>query len=229
MALADVLILYDTAQFVRREYHNRNRIKGPEGVRWLTVPVNARGIQSIRDIRTDESQPWRHRVSETIHACYRRAPYYREYAPQLEDTLEGHANGSLAELNAALIHYLRGALGLRTELRLASDLPVSKSSTPTGRLIQLTRAVHGDTYLSGTGAWSYLDRAQFRDMGLEFAAWSPIQYPQLWKEFVPNLSIVDALFNCGPSTGERLFGRHFTRAVSATPGFSLDTDTREHV
>ncbi len=228
MALADVLILYDTAQFVRREYHNRNRIKGPAGVRWLTVPVNARGIQSIRDIRTDDSQPWRHRILETIHACYRRAPYYRDYAPQLEETLEGHTSSSLAELNAALIHNLRAALGLRTELRLASDLPVSSSSSPTGQLIELTRAVHGDTYLSGTGACTYLDRAQFSDVRLEFAAWSPVQYPQLWQEFVPNLSIVDALFNCGSSTGERLFARHFPEAITTAQGFSLGMDASKH-
>lgn len=212
MALADIFVLYDTAQFVRREYHNRNRVKSPEGTRWLTVPVKVTGFPTIQSVRTDNSQPWGERLWETVRACYQRAPHYAEYAPRIRAVLQAPDREFLAELNTDLIRLLARALGMRRDLCLASELSPVRAEDPSDRLIELTRAVGGDAYLSGAGALEYLDQGRFTEIGLRIAQWPEVQYPQLWGDFIPNLSIVDALFNCGAATAERLFGRATEKA-----------------
>ena len=44
IASVDEFILYDDVQFTRRDWRNRNRIKTPQGVHWLTVPVKVKGM-----------------------------------------------------------------------------------------------------------------------------------------------------------------------------------------
>ena len=39
IAAVDEFILYDDMQYTRRDWRNRNQIKTPQGVQWLTVPV----------------------------------------------------------------------------------------------------------------------------------------------------------------------------------------------
>ena len=49
----DEFILYDGAQLTRRDWRNRNRIKTPNGPRWVTIPVDAKAMfeQAIKDTR----------------------------------------------------------------------------------------------------------------------------------------------------------------------------------
>lgn len=206
LALADILVLYDTAQFVRREYQNRTRIKGPGGPRWLTIPVKVRGFPIIRQVEVDEDQLWRQRLQTTIHGCYSRAPFYDWLAPQLYPALAIPEASRLSEFCANLIRTIRETLGLDTEIRMASDLPELESNNPTGKLVEMTRRLGGDTYLSGSGGLGYMDLSEFTNVRLQVVEWSPKPYPQLWGDFVPNLSIIDMLFNCGPSSKGMLLG-----------------------
>src|SRR5712664_4033224 len=84
MAKADVMILYDTAQFSRAAgFHNRNQIKTPRGAHWITVPVQRATLHAIRDVRIVDG-PWAARHSRTLDANYRRTPYYESYSKGLE-------------------------------------------------------------------------------------------------------------------------------------------------
>lgn len=206
MALCDVFVLYDTAQFSRREYHNRNRIKSPAGVRWVTVPVRNAPARPIRDVAIDDGQAWRRKVWNALRVSYGRSPGYERFAPRLKELLESPGSGSLADLNVALIRFLRDALGLRTPLTLASELAATTSEDASARLVELTRLAGGDAYLSGAGALEYLDPAGFTDVPLHVVRFVPHPYPQLWGPFVPNLSAVDALFNGGPAAAGWISG-----------------------
>ncbi len=221
MVLSDVFVLYDTAQYSRRGYHNRNRIKTSRGVSWITVPVRVSGFPPIRDVLVDNAQDWPRRLWKRIEVNYGRAPHFDDYAADLERILRGRRWERLADLNVALLEFARGALSIETTLLLASELPHLESDNPTAKILELTRSAGGNIYLSGPGGVHYLDRSQVRDVGLEFSSIEAVPYPQLWGRFAPNMSILDPLFNCGPGARSLL-----TAAERPTRTLSEPTNTR---
>ena len=54
-AAADRFIFLDTVQYEKNGWQNRNRVKTPDGPRWLTVPVHARLGTPIREVTIDRS------------------------------------------------------------------------------------------------------------------------------------------------------------------------------
>src|SRR5207302_5906181 len=96
-----------------------------------------------------------------------------------------------------LIATVARLLGLRAELVKSSTLGVEL--TKADRLIEICRRLGADTYLSGHGAKKYQDEAQFHAQGLRlfYSDFAPSPYRQLWGDFLPGLSVLDALFNLG--------------------------------
>jgi hypothetical protein len=198
MARADVFVVFDIAQYSKQlGFHNRNQIKTPRGAQWMTVPVRRETLHAIRDVQIADVR-WGLRHVQTLDANYRRAPYYESYSHELKAIL-GKPWTHLAELNESLIGLIARWLDIPTKLIRASDLPPPPTSDPTSKIIHLVRSVGGDAYLSGQGGHGYLDEAQFTDVRLEYDEFVPTPYPQLFGEFIPNLSAVDAIFNCGES------------------------------
>ncbi len=197
MLSADVFVLYDTAQYSRRGYHNRNRIKTSRGVDWITVPVRLSGISPICEVEVDNTQQWQRRLWRKIQVNYGRAPYFGSLAGDVETVIKRPWT-RLVDLNSALLDIARRILSIETPWVRASDLPPAASANPTEKLIELTRAAGGDTYVSGPGGRDYLDCSLFRNVRLEYSVYETVPYRQLWGPFVPNLSVLDALFNCAP-------------------------------
>ena len=196
VARADVFVLYDTALYSRQlGFHNRNRIKTPLGAQWLTVPVRHETIRTIRDVQIVD-EPWGSRHGRTIEANYRRAPFYESYADDLHTALKKPWS-SLADLNETLLSLVARWLSVSTKIVRSSALPQPATEDPTGKLVHFVRTVGGDVYLSGHGGHLYLDGAQFSEIRLEYDEFTPSSYPQLFGEFVPNLSAIDAVFNLG--------------------------------
>lgn len=199
MANADVLVFYDTALFSRQlGFHNRNRIKTPIGAQWITVPIQHSTVHTMRDVRI-AGTGWKTQHRKMIEANYRRAPFYGTYGEDFEAALRMPWT-SLADLNRVLIELLAEDLSIRTKTVLASSLPTPPTDNPTEKLIHLTQALGGDTYLSGVGGHDYLEESKFTDVRLRYDEFVPTPYPQMFGPFIPKLSAIDALFNCGEST-----------------------------
>jgi hypothetical protein len=198
LLVADVVVYLDTVQYTPRDWENRNRVKAPAGPVWLTVPVvHARRGQRIVDTAIDGAQDWVRRHLRTLELNYRRAPCFDEVFPVVRAVLERPWE-RLADLDIGLADALLGYLGRRASWVRASTLP-PEEATGQDLLIALTRRVGGTLYLSGPLGRDYIDPARFRAarLGLAFHDYAPVAYPQLHGPFVPNLSVVDLLFNCG--------------------------------
>ncbi len=202
LAQADVFIILDNVQFVRGGYMNRNRIKGPADVQWLTVPVAKKGrcYANIDAIVPDWDQPWVRKHVATLKNAYSRSPYFEEImesvvVPSLTSSESRRCH--LADLNTLSIRSICAYLELSVPIRIASALDAHGQSTD--RLISLTKAVGGDCYLSGPTGKEYLDLERFEPAGVEirYAHLQPVEYAQRFQSFTANLSILDALFNCG--------------------------------
>lgn len=194
----DVFVVYDDVQFTRRDWRTRNRLKTPQGLRWLSVPVRyAERGQLICDTEIDYSRDWRGEHLDLIRLNLRKAPFLRDALGLIEPVFAaGHR--TISELNVALLRAICGYFGIGTPMRMSSEFTVTGAKTE--RLIQILSAVRATEYLSGPSARAYLDESRFDAAGmrLEYQAYDYPAYPQLWGPFEGGVSIVDTIANCGP-------------------------------
>lgn len=197
---ADVFVLMDATQYDRR-FTNRNRILDPHGPVWLSVPIDkARRFMPNRDITINNSIPWRSDHWQKILVSYANAPHFRLYSADLKRLYEREW-ASLFELDLETTKMVMEWLAVRTPIVLESTLGVA--SVGSQRLVELCQAVGADAYLSGRGGTRYLDEDVFRARGVsvEYQNYSSVPYPQRFgREFVPDLSVLDMLFNLGPAS-----------------------------
>jgi hypothetical protein len=208
IARADRFLVVDNVQFVKRGtfgWMHRNRIRtgSAQGWDWLSVPVLTKGkfTQRICDAEIEPGVPWARKHWRTIEWNYRRAPYFGEYGPRFRELYE-RPWVRFADMAAAFIELILGLLGLPRTLERTSVLGLEGQASDL--VLNLCRAAGADTYLSGVHGKDYLDLPAFERAGvrLVFQEYACPEYPQCWPgPFVPNLSIVDMLFNCGPDAG----------------------------
>ena len=206
IARSDVFVALDNVQFTKNGWQNRNKIRTAEGTAVLSVPVRASLGQSLDEIRINDDTRWRRKHWRSIEQHYRNAPYFEDHAPFLRETYE-RAWEKLNDLNRHMLGYFVDALGVTTRIDYASELDVPGAATD--RLVNLVRAVGGRRYYSGAFAIeAYLDVRLFEaaEIGIELQQWESRRYPQQYDPFVPDLSIIDLLFNCGPESRDVLLG-----------------------
>lgn len=195
----DEFILYDDMQYTRRDWRNRNQIKTPQGLQWLTVPVKVKGryFQTIRETEID-GQGWRADHWKALLQNYRRAPHFERIAAVLEPYYLHHEYTHLSELNYALTKAICALLGIETTLKWSWDYALADGKTE--RLVDLCRQANASMYLSGPAARDYIEADQFAQAGIELEYFDYSDYPtypQLWGEFQHGVSVLDLLFNCG--------------------------------
>ena len=199
IASVDEFILYDDMQYTRRDWRNRNQIKTPKGLQWITVPVRVKGKyhQTIRETEIDGAE-WAGSHWKTITQNYRRAPYYEEISTFLEPIYLQRRHTHLSPLNYELISAVCAYLGITTKISNSWDYPLIGGKTE--RLADLCAQAGGVEYLSGPSAKDYIEEHFFTDRGIKLSWFNYdgySEYPQLWGGFIPAVSILDMLFNCG--------------------------------
>jgi hypothetical protein len=194
IARVDQFVLYDDAQYTRRDWRNRNRIKTPQGLAWLTSPVQTtrsfqtepllvrgRYMQRIRDVEVDDNG-WARRHWRSLMHHYRAAPARAHHQDALEELYQTAPSGSLTEINQ---HFLAGIcrlLEIRTPLRRSSELDLVGERSE--QLRHICRQVGASVDVSGPAARAYLDETIFRAEGVnvEWADYS--NYPE-YRQFHP--------------------------------------------
>lgn len=198
---ADHLVLLDEVQFPKKggTWMNRVQMLVNGKATWVTVPIDRsyHGVQSVRETLIDDQQPWRKKIEATIAVNYRRAPHFDEVYPVAEELIRLPVD-RIGEFNETGIRTIAARLGFDAgKLVRQSDLDAAGAATDL--LVDLCRALGGTAYLTGDGSEGYLEPAKFQAAGLELVVqqFTPPCYPQLASEYVPGLSVVDALMSCG--------------------------------
>ncbi|HEY6187398.1 MAG TPA: WbqC family protein [Pyrinomonadaceae bacterium] len=208
MRRSDIFVFYDDVQFDKNGWRNRNRIKSPSGPHWLTVPVRVSSLsQRIYETEIDTRQPWARKHLGTIKQFYAKAPYLKRYLPELEELLMGRTWERLIELDVAVIELLCAWLGIKREMARSSELGIEGERSE--RLLNICLAMGASRYLSGNAAKVYLDTEMFTRHGIE-VLWQDYEhpvYPQQHGEFVPFLSALDLVLNCGDESAAIIYGK----------------------
>jgi hypothetical protein len=205
MRRSDIFIYYDDVQFDERGWRHRNRIKLPTGPHWLTVPVRHQGRQRILEVEIDNSVPWAYKHLSTVRHFYAHALYLNSYLPDLEELLERRWE-LIADLDIALIELMCSWLGLHRRTVRSSMLGIEGERSR--RLLELCLHFGASRYLSGDAARGYLDVELFQSHGVE-VEWQNYRHPvyeQQHGAFIPYLSTLDLLLNCGDDSAAILSG-----------------------
>lgn len=203
-------VFLDDVQLERgKSFTQRSKILIENTEKWITVPIVNKGENTlIRDARIDDSVIWKRKLLKTIELNYKRTPGFEEIFPILQLILNSTSK-FLVDYNIPFICKISHFLGFETEFTLSSDLNIPLSAHGKDKIIGINKVLNADTYLSGRGAGSmrYIDPADFTYAGinLEWQEYAVKEYPQgTNRPFVPGLSIVDLIFNCGRSSKEYL-------------------------
>jgi len=202
IAACDLFVIYDDVQFTKNDWRNRNLIKTPKGLEWLSIPVGGKLSRSIKDVEI-ENPRWQLKHWKTLQANYSRARFSREIFTLLEPVYLGEFHAALVEVNRRLIELICSYLQIRTEIRLSSSLP-ARSSGSEG-VLELCTMLGATRYLSGPSARAYLKTSDFAKSGIEVSWFDYSGYPeytQLWGSFESRVSVLDVLFNCGESSAK---------------------------
>jgi len=202
--LADVIVILDTVQFPRGTgWITRNRFKNDQGTWWMTIPVwkKGLGLQIINDVRICREGRWAQKYLTGLKHAYANAPYFTEHLQFLE-TAFALGSDRLIEFNLMIIGHLMLNLGLDTEIRRLSELNIKAAGDRL--LVDICRYFDASAYLAPGAAVRHLDADLFKKAGVELRPVKPRSpvYPQLWGNFIPDLSAFDLLFNCGPKARE---------------------------
>lgn len=192
----DEFVLYDDVQFTKNDWRNRNRIKTPQGLLWLSVPVGARIDRLIRDVTID-SRAWQRLHWKSLESNYKRAPCFRQTAEWLAPLYQERYT-KLSDVNTKFIRAVCLQLNIGTRISSSGDYGLSGERSE--RLAELCVHAGATEYVSGPSAKSYLRLEPFRERGVS-VRWFDYEgypsYPQLWGSFVHEVSVLDLLFNCG--------------------------------
>src|SRR5260370_6724795 len=152
----DEFVLFDDVQYTRRDWRNRNVIKTPSGLKWLTIPVEVKGkyTQLIRETRIADPG-WGKQHWTTLVHNYSRARYFKQYCELFEPLYLESTQVSLSLSNRAFIEAICGVLGIKTRLTWSWEHPLPKGKNE--RLLAVCKSVNAGTYLSGPSAKGYLD------------------------------------------------------------------------
>jgi hypothetical protein len=211
MRCADVFVYYDDVQFDKHGWRNRNRIKTPDGPLWLTVPVlhHGKGQPLILDTLIDNTSGWARKHVGSLRQYYAKAPYLKTYLPELEALLNTTWT-HIVDLDMAIAELMARWLTLNPRVVRASQLGIGGGQSE--RLVNLCLHFAAGRYVSGSAARDYLDVGLFERNGID-VAWQDYHhpvYPQQYEPFVPYLSAIDLLFNCGEDSGRILTSGHHT-------------------
>ncbi len=203
IAHADVFIFLDDVQLPQgRSYVHRTKIHSPTGGTWLSAPIRREERQIIKDVQFAH-EDWRRRHQATWFHTYRKAPFFRPVM-DLVDSIFAFETNNLAQFNVHAVSGIARFLDLSCRFELSSTCGSASSSDD--RLIDLVSWIGGDTYISGAGGQNYQNKEKFDAAGIDLCVreYRTKPYAQFQGGFTEGMSILDALFNLGPDTVQRL-------------------------
>ena len=197
----DEFVLYDDAQFTLRDWRNRNQIKTPAGLKWLTIPVEVKGKfpQKIRETRIQDKR-WPARHWKSLCNNYSRAEYFKDYRELFEELYLTCHEEFLSQINFRFLKAVNRVLGIETRISWSSDFTLVEGKNE--RLISICKQAEATQFLLGPAAQVYLDEPRFRKEGIE-VYWVDYsgypEYRQIFPPFEHGVTILDLIFNEGPN------------------------------
>ena len=203
----DIFVFYEDVQYTKDDWRNRNKIKTPDGLRWITVPVKKLPLKTkIFQIEIDNSKNWQKNHYGLIKQNYSSAPFFKEYHFILEEIYLKNKWEKLSELNIYSIKLISKTLGI-TDTKFVDSVSLNAKGIKDDKLIEICGKLDANNYLSGPAAKDYISGDKFRKagIGLEYIKYDYPEYNQLYGIFTHYVTVLDVLFNCGKESPKYIF------------------------
>lgn len=206
IAQADKFCIFDVCPQESSGFENRNRILGPTGEQWLTVPVHRDRHLPLSQVRVVKGDPWRRKHWRSIELAYYKAKFWNEYAPTFECFYTRDWD-LLVDLTHEMLAWFLDRLGVAVPIVRASSIGCEGAKS--ALVLDMCKRLGATEYIFGALGKDYADVAAFKAAGIKvrFQEYKHPTYPQMRRGFVPNLSVLDLMMNCGPKSLEILAGR----------------------
>jgi len=231
----DQWVVFDSAQYMRRAWVNRNRIQceGKEPWSYIRVPVeHAPRNTPISQIRIDQTQPWTDQLQGQLDVYrLRRAPFFSTVSDWLATALDSAVTKSSGQLSTLLIHLLESTcryIGLPFHFQVFSQmqLPLPTEMSPGDWALKVSRSLKASTYINAPGGRDLFDARAFSAAGIQLQILEPQlnPYPQSTSSFLPALSILDLMMWNSAEEVRRLISQYSLISLaepSASPSVNL--------
>ena len=193
---SDVFVFLDTVQFEKNSFTNRNKIKTANGPVWLTVPVIKTNHfdMVMKDMLIDNRGNWQKKHLNAILLAYKKAPYFSEIFPKLEQ-LYAKEYEKFIDMSWDHLQFWLDLLHIETKIVKSSALDIH--SKKSDMVLDICKELDADQYISGALGKDYLNVSKFEELNMEviFQNYTYPEYPQLYGDFVPNMGIIDFVMN----------------------------------
>lgn len=197
----DKFIVLDDVQFERKNagtWMNRVAINISGSKKWLTAPIiRPGGLFKVNEVLSQETK-WRDKIKKTIQTNYGKSEFFKEYHDIIFSLIDFPSN-KLFEYNINVISTICNILNIEFKKKSVLSSSLGITTTSTQRLIDLSKTVDCNAYMAGGGAEGYQKDEHFIKQGVSLLYQNFVHpiYSQKSREFIPGLSILDALFNMG--------------------------------
>ncbi|MFY7828785.1 MAG: WbqC family protein [Flectobacillus sp.] len=191
----DKFVIYDDVNFINRGWINRNRILVSGKDSLFTIPLKeASQNKLINEIEVNWDSAWKNKWVKTLEQSYKKAPFFQQVMPLVEQTL-GQEKQIFSEIIVANLQIINDYLGISTEIVPSSVIYQNTELKAQNRIIDICLQEKATHYINPIGGLELYDKQVFAEKGMlmNFIKSQSVQYPQLKNEFVPWLSILDVL------------------------------------
>jgi hypothetical protein len=202
----DVFVVFDDVQYTKRDWRNRNLIKTPTGLKWLSIPVEVKGKfrQKINQTRIID-RDWQKSHLGAIRQNYQKAKCFEEVFPWIQELYLSCEHKFLTEINLHFIRRINSFLGISTSIRSSAEFNLDAHKTQ--RLVNICKELNVTNYFTGPAAKNYIDEAIFCSNEIDIHYWSYDGYPeyvQLYGSFENGATIFDLILNEGKNANKFL-------------------------
>lgn len=194
IASVDLFIVYDNIKYTKKGWINRNRVLSNGKDVMLSLPLKSGSdLLDVRERALAEDFD-SDKLAKQIYGLYRKAPYFRQTFPLVEQILRQEESNLFRFLHAS-INLVCQQLEIATKIKISSEIPIDHAMKSQARVLAMCRSVDTTTYVNAIGGMELYSQSDFHasKIDLKFLRSKPLVYPQFDNEFVPCLSIVDVL------------------------------------
>jgi WbqC-like protein family len=204
IAAVNLFIVYDNIKYTKKGWINRNRFLCNGRDEMFSLPL--KGDSDLLDIRERRLAADFNcdKLINQLAGAYRKAPCFKHAFPLIEQILRQQEQNLFQFLYRSIVLICQ-YIGITTEIRISSDIPIDHHLKNQDKVLALCKAVGTNVYVNAIGGVDLYSKEDFRShcIELKFIRSKPFVYPQFGNEFVPWLSIVDVLmFNSREHIGE---------------------------
>lgn len=208
---SDEFILFDTVQFIRHGWIERNRILKQNGEwQYIQVPLIKKDGRDtiIKDIAINNNEQWKSRMLSQLQHYKKKAPFYYKVIALLQDIFKEDYT-DIVTLNLKSLQKMCEYLEIRTPIKVYSQmgLIIDPVNAPDEWALNICKSMNASVYINPIGGVEFFNRDKYVKAGIQlwFQQMEISPYVQITSKFEPALSIIDVMmFNSVDQINEML-------------------------